>query len=730
MTLQLLLDLEPDVPLLPGLITLDSPEEDWDIAISQFRNCQAFALDIETMKAPHQWAEHDKDALVPFRADVRLIQVGLQTGTCIVIDLGSNALDDRDAIAANPRFKEFIELLRINCFDRTVWVIGHNLFFESSMLYYHYGIKIRCTFDTLIASRMMYAGLSKKYDNIAHDLGSVIYRELGESPDKSQGKEFDWRLPIKNRQMNYAMNDVLYPLRLAKKMKKYISGKAWREAALIEFEAAVILGEMYVNGYPVDIDMVDEAINQYEKCQSEAILPFSKAFPYTKPTALTKTIMANLREIGYSDAVYDSQKDFKQNIEPFKNVPEAKAIIDWRSYEKPLQYLRNMRESYINGAVHGYYNSYSPKGTGRTTCGSNIRNGSKAIASTGINLQNPPKPLYGRLGNGWEKAFEQFSLGNLWLFLLFKNPDAALGWLQQVGTPASLGIKHLISVRECFRHPDPNYGLIIEDLPQAHLYIATESSNDPTLIKSYRENIDQHSLVGAKLANIKGYNWDWEYINARKGFDKLCKEFRNGGKTANYSALNLAGVKTMAESNGLLIEEAKQIKQAHQATFPVLHEFLAGLIKRANSEINYNLLADHRAKVIKQLNAYNNYGIARSFDGRELFMKKWDTKYGESVNASESTAFHWLACEATIIKGALRDVQYYLDDHPEIDAALCNLVHDELNAWCRKDQIEDLSYFMHSATLFHMKKFITKFPIDGDNQTEHLKAIGTCWADK
>lgn len=617
MQVQLQLMFDEKVELLPGLVTLESSDKEWDKAMAMFEATDRFALDIETMKWTHPWEETDKDALVPFRNKVRLIQVGLSANKCIIVDLGG-IQDDRDVIAKNPRVIEFFKVLHEQCFSYDTEVVGHNLYFESSVLNWHYGIKIRKPTDTMRMSQMIYAGCSGKYDNIRHSLAAVIQRELGETPDKSQGKAFDWRLPLSNKQLNYAMNDVYYPLRLADKMLKYIKSTTWYFSYRVESAVIPILAETYVKGYPVDIDRINKAVEQYEQLKEHVLSPFKEQFPDVAPTATTEKLIACFNKAGL-DIKYVGSKskdgldlDFQEYIKDHKKHPLVEAIIHWRTYEKHQQYLKNMQKSYIKGAVHGYYNVWSPKGTGRTTCGANISHKNKAIASTGINLQNPAKPLYGKLGKD---------------------------------IPKEIGIDELISIRSCFRHPDKDYRLLIEDLPQAHMMIATMSSQDQVLIRAYNEKQDQHALVGATLAQIAGYDWDWEYIKANKDSCPKCYKFRHGGKTMNYSALNLAGIARISQANGVTEQEARTMKEGHVATFPQLHSFLKKLVWNANNLIRKN---DHRLEYLKRVNPYTSYGIARSFDGRELIMKKYDGLYGESVNASESTAFHWLACEATI----------------------------------------------------------------------------------
>jgi DNA polymerase I-like protein with 3'-5' exonuclease and polymerase domains len=689
-------------PVIQNIVTLESKPHVWANALSLFEHAERFCLDIETMVIPHTWDEHPMDPVVPFRNEVRLIQIGLEDtdNTVFIIDLKYYD-KDRMEVMQSKRGQAFFKILRNQCSNYTTEVVGHNLYFEASVLHWHYGIKIRKPIDTMIMSRMKWAGCTT-FDKISHTLGALIEREMGEVIDKSQGAEFDWRLQLGEAQISYAANDVLYPLKLARILEKFFQTKSpgFRAAVRVECAVAPVLGETYVNGYPIDIDMVKKAQEQYQLCMDYVLKPFRDKFPDIKPTATSKTLVDKcFSQLEGFDKEYIGSKDDKGNkfdfhwyVKNYMHLPEVAAVVHWRSYQKHLQYFQGMEESYIKGAVHGYYNTYSPKGTGRSTCGANIKKGSKPISSTGINLQNPAKPLKGLLGEE---------------------------------IPKQIGIDKLISIRSCFRHPNPDYRLIIEDLPQAHLMIATASSKDKVLIEAYNNDIDQHALVGATMAQLEGYDWDWKYIKANKDTCNLCKGFRFSGKTANYSALNLAGVARLAAANDISEEQAAKIKRAHKETFPELHALLSKLVSQSNWSRK-----DARLDYLKQLNPENEYGIAQSYDGRELIMKKWDGRYGKQTKASEATAFHWLATEATIIKGAMCEIQMYLDRHPEIDAGICNLCHDEINLWVHKDHAEALSYVVHQTTLKWMKKFVTGMKIDGDNETEHLKAIGNSWADK
>jgi DNA polymerase I len=170
---------------------------------------------------------------------------------------GSDLYLDIETTGLNPR-TDFVRLLQVCSADSPVYVIGldkvffpdrlkvllnrrtvvgHNLLFDSAFLKARYGIEIQKTWDTLIASRLLHAGVMETEENnvlcpVSNDLTAVVKRylglELGEDHSRS-----DWGKPeLSQAQPLYAAGDVAH----LPELKATLAQRLQAEEMLLAFD--------------------------------------------------------------------------------------------------------------------------------------------------------------------------------------------------------------------------------------------------------------------------------------------------------------------------------------------------------------------------------------------------------------------------------------------------------------------------------------------------------------
>jgi len=685
--LQLQLSIEPEVELNEDIILLDDPR--YAEALQEFRECKYFAFDMETKKDDHKWDEHKKDALVPWRNKIRLIQVGLPSGLTIIADLGDYSNDKEQEVLDS----DFMEVLRDKLACYNTKVVGHNLYFDASVIYWHYKYTIRCVRDTMIMAKMWWSGLDGR-TGMKYSLGAVAKRVLGVEMDKSD-QLFDWRLPVNNKQLNYGHFDVQIPLQIFMVLGAKIAKTKWLRSCIAACEITSLYAQTAMTGYHVNQDELDLSIKQHETL----IEHFSKdikeilldGMTVDSPTGLIiKVLNDNGSKIEYNQFEHDElPKEKRPSLKDYLKGHKSKyidSLLTTKSIAKRLQYLKAMKEvTEVDGRTHTNYNTFTDRGTGRTSSGSII----KSENSTGINVQNPAKSFP-------------------------KDSPIALKCLELTGNK-------LINIRDLFTVPE-GYSMYVGDLPQAHYIIATESARDKVGIQMFAEGIDQHALVGAKIAstlNAPNKYHTWQYIVENKGKDPQAKGFRNKGKTANYSQLNGSGANTMSKSSGMTIDECKATIAGWKDTFKGISSLMSRLVFNANMT-NYD---------------FNHYGvrgqwaITYAFNHRPLYKKKLHSAFSDkpSVYPSDTYSFHWLATEAEIISMIMIRMQKWLDENPQIDARIINGIHDELNFEVKDEHAAILAQKFDAVMHEEMTYYIKDVQIPKDDP---LDGVGKRWSDK
>ncbi len=208
-------------------------------------------------------------------------------------------------------------------------IVGHNLKFDLKFLA-KYGIFPSATFDTMIASQL----LRKE----KHSLAYLAYSFLGISLDKSYQLS-NWASPVLSKgQVEYAALDVevlrsIFPLLREKLNEKAINHPLLKTrtakifdlknpAAIIEMAFVKEVSKLEMNGFPVDIEKIEEMSKEYEKKKQKLIIEFITK--YRIDPMSPKQVGKFLREKGF-----DLPETAKGNI-----ATDDKVLADYAGNEE------------------------------------------------------------------------------------------------------------------------------------------------------------------------------------------------------------------------------------------------------------------------------------------------------------------------------------------------------------------------------------------------------------
>jgi len=123
-----------------------------------------------------------------------------------------------------------------------------NCKFEQKWFWWHYRLKLWPIFCTFRASALIHNGIK----GIAHDLDSVVRRDLSENPTHVGQGGSNWAGVLTQEQKDYAAEDVLRLPRLYKALREQLATYGLLQTALIEFGVILAEARTELNGFPID----------------------------------------------------------------------------------------------------------------------------------------------------------------------------------------------------------------------------------------------------------------------------------------------------------------------------------------------------------------------------------------------------------------------------------------------------------------------------------------------
>jgi DNA polymerase I-like protein with 3'-5' exonuclease and polymerase domains len=658
-----------DVEIDPRIVRFG--DAGWNAALTAWEQSDRFGLDIETFST----SDNAQDALNPWKGHIRLIQIGLPEGRCIIADLGGHN-DDKKAIAKTLETAGFFSILKKLVESPQVQKVGQNLKFDLLYLLVKYGIQAQNVRDVMLLSQVMWAGLVQ----VRHGLEAIAAR-CGIEMDK-QAQKSDWGWDLRISQLNYAAADCLDVLTIESRLTEMLERDLLTGPANAECLALPAFVQMEYRGFPVDEARLDDLIVRYQAECEGIIAPFKSDFPHVNPDSPKQLISAINQK--YSLHLTSSDQD---GLAPHWGIPALKALSLWRSMTTYIDYLRGCKQAYFDGAVRGAFRQLGPKGFGRSLCGDKDP---KRQNFPNVNLQNPPNPMK---------------------------------------MPAEIRALGLSQVRSIFRVPD-GYVLIIADLSQAHSRIAAQVSADKVILKSYLDGYDNHCIIAARLAQSQGLHWTvddiakWRKDKSHENF-RMAGKLRNAAKPVYYGSLNKQGWKTLQATVltdagfELADDAAKDAAKAWHETYADLSEEQDAIVDDINEiEIEFGGVV---------------YGENRGLSGRRLWMQKMISDYRPndppSVKATDAVSFVWTSTEADVVKLSMAGLYLGFLAHPEWGAYMANMAHDELDVVCKEEFKKEVATFVQTQMRAAMSLFVSSIQPDEMD----IDPVSTCcksWDEK
>jgi len=679
-----------EVPLKPNIVLVRDTTD-----LSDFKACSRFGFDIET------FGDFKNDALVFYKGFIRLVQVALEDKV-YVADLGGWGENNCS------KYPAFFSLLEQKLRDPAVQVVGHNLKFDLGFMLHHFGFRATSCADTMLMSQVVWSGVAvekaKKSESrkdrckLSHALKGVGERLGIFDIDKTEQKA-DWGWEITNSKLNYAAYDAQVVLPIYDALQKIIEKLGNQYSIDARHWALPVFAEFEYYGYPLDKQHLEDSIDKYTAALNKAAAQWSAIFPGVVWSATSADIVEALNK-KYNLNLESSAKDSLALIA--KKIPAVKSLLIARGFNISLTYLQGLYDAAFaneNGKAR------HPDNTPWYTIRSHYRQIAQGWRSTSSNpnLQNPAKPTKETKKEG------------------------------------------LPPVKSVFA-PPPGYKLIVADMSAAHARIATQMSQDPLLLQVYNDDFDNHLLVAVKMFETGGKKFTYEDISeARKSlkikqkkgitptpFEQEVERLRDRAKIGFYSFLNQAGAATMQTTFrgwGIDIseEECVQLRTILRETYPRLYKFILLLIAKANSKsYSFSRYLDRYGYPVS-----GSYGKIQGLTGGINWCLKKQSKFTDKIEVAftDSISFHWLSSESDIISTAMGKIRLQLLDHPEYEAYICNMIHDEINVIAKEEYAETVAHLVGNAMKDEFKKWLKDIPCE-EKDSDYSKFICNNWGEK
>jgi len=740
---------DEDTTVLNPQIILHSDTVRFRNFLKELKNSTLIGIDCETtafkFKLDQSFTLIANGALDPFQADLRLLQVGLDSKEVLIIDFGGvhKTIPTKEE---SLLLREFFMILKERFANPEVQILGHNLKFDLTVLNTKLGGNLFLTKlrDTMLMSQIYWSGVGVKKVGKSEDRsqrGAKGFHSLGKLAERldieidKHEQLSDWSLPLlSNSQLNYAAKDVLVLFPIYQKLYEAIIHEGLGYSVLAELEALAAFVSMEFNGYPVCKETLLDYLEKYEVVSAECVAIWES---YAGDLSIQKTDKDIVPFFSKTLGI-EINKCAKEDLAPL-NHPCANALLEYRSLKKSIDYLKSVLK--------------------------------KIETSEQANLGTRIRTRFTQIATNWRSSCTGNVTGTSFTTGKKQRTELPLGInLQQIpNLSSSQKAKGLPNIRDVFKAPE-GYKIIIADLSQAHSRIAAQIFRDSTQLAIYNEGKDGHLLMASKLLEMEGIKMSFEevtniYKEAKRKDPKYLTDLENKilykrqeGKTGFYSFLNQAGAATMQMSfkqNGMSVtlEYAETLKMALRDVYEGLYKGITQYLRKVNTppeqggiEYNFSRFTDITGTPIEgdygviygaecllyKGNRSRNYCMKYKgkyeYIDKKTGVKKTETTY--QVAFTDAISFMWLSTEATIIKKALGDlyIEFNKEENKKWGARLINFVHDQIDVEVKEEYAPEVATLVGSVIKKNMEVFIDAIPVE-EADVDYLKWIGQSMGD-
>jgi DNA polymerase I len=212
-----------------------------------------------------------------------------------------------------------------------------------------------------------------------------------------------------------------------------------------------------------------------------------------------------------------------------------------------------------------------------------------------------------------------------------ENPN-----MQNVRKEKALKTRYPVPARECFR-ARPGYIIFTKDYSGIEMTLAVQATRSSRLIKLLEDKFDFHD------ACAKSFYGD-RYLNADRDMKKM---LRSAAKNGRFAMLYGAGLKTVAITLGLSLEQAQAGYEKDKREYPEFYDMMDDCIREAYKQ-----------------------GYIETFFGRRLYVNK--------KKSYTATDYKIQGSAAGLFKRAQIRVDNWFKDYWCDEVAIWLPVHDEL----------------------------------------------------
>jgi DNA polymerase-1 len=322
--------------------------------------------------------------------------------------------------------------------------VAQNAKFEYEMLKQQVGITLAGMFDTMLAERLLMAGIGREIS-----LKAIAQKYIGATLDKSVRESF-YKLAqngdayLATEQLHYAARDAFIMIPIYRAQQAELKKHRLLQVAELEFRCIAAVGDMELAGVQIDVErwrkIIADVAVQRDKAQgelSELLAPASRQATMFGVPSINLNSNVQLTEAFATLGVM--LPDTMEATLVRYDHPAVAKLLEYRGHEKTLSAFGENVLSLINpktGRIHPDFNQYGAD-TGRFSC-------------TKPNIQQIP-------------ATSDF--------------------------------------RRCFV-PAEGYKLVTSDYSQAELRILAELSQDVAFVEAFRSGQDLHTLTASQMFGV------------------------------------------------------------------------------------------------------------------------------------------------------------------------------------------------------------------------------------
>lgn len=300
-----------------------------------------------------------------------------------IVSIGISCPDKVWIIPPSGNFESVVPLLD----NPEIKKIGHNLQFDLSFFIHQLGAKPQNLYDTMLASRLIYAGDEGR----RHNLADVLAMELGVILDKATREQFQRHSgDLSEEQINYIANDVRHLPDLREKQIEKIGKFGLGRVMNLENHALLPVTEMYLTGVRFDQPLWDQHLVEIssklssleEKLAELCNLPFQVDFEGNKkivgfnPRSWQQKL--KLLEKSGIKVPNTRQETLEQYKEKHPGNELVQLFLDYAIWSKMVGWDYPKYINPVDRRIHANWNQLEAQ-TGR-------------FSSSNPNMQNVPRP--------------------------------------------------------------------------------------------------------------------------------------------------------------------------------------------------------------------------------------------------------------------------------------------------------------------------------------------------